>query len=519
MKSKTIPILFVIIAAILAGAFFVIRYFFAGNDDSLTRAKIVTLGTKEETDSDENRKLSMVEAEKYETFVPLYSNETLISTLTFDFSNDGYDDEVIVVRKVGSDNLWIIPGLYNSETGSYTRVEQIPTPFSRTRTFSYSGMDLIGDHTNALIYQGLDDDGNYVMEIFMCRSYSSKKLVFENIGSFSSDGTVFIQQTDRSDNYELGISKGESYSVWVYKSDIPENATEEQKSAASLNQIQQEYTFNNATGQYELNREIKVTAGRIAAKELSRIQDGTVETFADFLDGLWYKKSNDDNKIRYLYFDYATKEIIQLIGDTQEVYEWEDSKLRHNGIYLTTVNSDIINLHRRFDISLVNIDEIRLTLRDDINLSIKQNSQWDGEYKKMNMQSSFNETAKNTEIDVFATELNKQNSWATADTSAVILFKDGEFILQNNEITETGIYSLLKVGTYNVIQFRSDSDYSYLEPSYSMEFGTKVITETIKRKTVEKTITDYDSITFTPIKFTPTDCFAAEGRILNLSRE
>ena len=111
------------------------------------------------------------------------------------------------------------------------------------------------------------------------------------------------------------------------------------------------------------------------------------------------------------------------------------------------------------------------------------------------------------------------NKWTTADTAAVILFNDGEFILQNNEITETGIYSLLKVGTYNVIQFRSDTDYSYLEPAYALEFGTKVITETVKRKTVEKIVTDYDSITFTPVKFTPNDCFAAEGRVLTFTRE
>ena len=57
------------------------------------------------------------ESEKYETFVPLYSGETLISTLTIDINNDGYDDEVIIVRKANSQNLWMVAAVLDSEYG------------------------------------------------------------------------------------------------------------------------------------------------------------------------------------------------------------------------------------------------------------------------------------------------------------------------------------------------------------------------------------------------------------------
>ena len=106
------------------------------------------------------------------------------------------------------------------------------------------------------------------------------------------------------------------------------------------------------------------------------------------MDGLWYKTSNEE-QIRYIFFDYGSKEIIQLYGDVQEVSDWQDSKVRHNGIYITVINADITNLHRRFDIALVNTDEIKITLRDDVNLVIKDANLWDGQYKKMNLQSSF----------------------------------------------------------------------------------------------------------------------------------
>lgn len=519
MKSKTVPLLFVLAAALIAGVFFISQKLLTKEDKTSTRARIVTPKSSSAVNS-ENESSSTIESEKYETFVPLYSGETLISTLTIDINNDGYDDEVIIVRKANSPNLWIVAALIDSESGLYERLDPIETQFTRTRTFSYMGMDVTGEHKNALIYQGLCDDGNYVMEIYLCIE-EGRRNVMRNIGDFSCDGTVFIQQTERSESYALAMSKGESFSVWVYKSDTAADGEEADKNKKTVgqNQIQQEYKWNPASQKYELAREINVTAGRLAATELSRIQDGTVETFAAFLEGLWYKTSNTDGNIRYLYFNYPANEIIQLYKDTQEVYEWEDSKLRHNGIYLTAVNADIMNLHRRFDIALVNTDEIKVTLRDDINLIISENTHWDGNYKKMILQDSFGDFAAAVENDGYQKELQKGQKWSTADSTVSLTFSDYNYSLINGGLTENGVYSIFRIGSYNVIQFRSDSEASVLNENYSMQFGTKVITETVKRQTVERVVTDYDTITFTPVKLTSTDCFATEGKSYILTRE
>ena len=520
MKSRTVPLLFVLAAALIAGIFFISKKMLTKEDKSSTRARIVTPKSSTAGNTDNETSSSSIESEKYETFVPLYSGETLISTLTIDINNDGYDDEVIIVRKASSQNLWIVAALIDSESGFYERLDPIETQFTRTRTFSYMGMDVTGEHKNALIYQGLADDGNYVMEIYLCAEEHGRN-VMRNIGDFSCDGTVFIQQTERSESYALAMSKGESFSVWVYKSDTPaegEGAAKD-KTTVAQNQIQQEYKWNPGSQKYELAREINVTAGRLAATELSRIQDGTVETFGAFLEGLWYKTSNTDGNIRYMYFDYDSNEIIQLYKDTQEVYEWEDSKLRHNGIYLTAVNADIMNLHRRFDIALVNTDEIKITLRDDINLIINENTQWDGNYKKMSLQDTFGDFAASVENSAFQKELQKDHAWTTADSTVSLTFGEFTYSLVNGGLTETGVYSIARIGSYNVIQFRSDLEGSVLGEAYSMEFGTKVITETVKRQTVEKVVTDYDTITFTPVKLTSTDCFAVEGKSYILTRE
>ncbi len=512
MKSKTVPVLFVLAAAVIAGVFFISKKILVKEDKSSTRARIVTPKSAASGNAENESSGSSIESEKYETFVPLYSGETLISTLTIDINNDGYDDEVIIVRKASSQNLWVVAALIDSESGFYERLEPIETQFTRTRTFSYMGIDVTGEHKNALVYQGVADDGNYVMKIYLCVEEHGRSEL-RNIGDFSCDGTVFIQQTERSESYALAMSKGESFSVWVYKSDV-----QKEGETTAQNQIQQEYKWNPGSQKYELAREINVTAGRLAATELSRIQDGTVETFAAFLDGLWYKTSNTDGNIRYMYFNYGDNEIIQLYKDTQEVYEWEDSKLRHNGIYLTAVNADIMNLHRRFDIALVNTDEFKITLRDDINLIISENTQWDGNYKKMSLQNTFGESSAADNKNIYLKELQNGDVWKTADSAVALSFGEFTYTLLNGGLTENGVYSIEKIGAYNVIQFRSDMEASVLAEAYSMEFGTKVITETIKKKTVEKVVTDYDTITFTPVKLTSTDCFAIEGRSYILSR-
>ena len=517
MKTKLIPALFIIAAVSIAAAFFFTKKFNSQEDNSPTRAKIVTPkstkqeGTSEELLSSENA------TETFETFVPLLPNETLISTLTIDFNNDTFDDEVIVVRKSGFPYLLVIPGLYNSETNSYDRLEEIETKISRTRTFSYTSMDITGEHKNALICQGIEDDGNYVMKIYQCQTKKGKPELL-TIGDFSSDGTIFIQQTERSEYYEMSLSKGESFSVWVYKSDKENEPAD--SNTTNLNQIQQEYKYNSATQKYELAKEIKVAAKRVASKELSKILDGTVETFANFLNGLWSKTSNSDSSVRYLYFDYPNKEVILIDGtQSQEVYEWEVSKVRHNGIYLTTVNSSIMTLHREFDITLTNIDEIKLTIRDYINLLIKENNAWDGQYKKLSLQSSFSTDSEQKKENEFITDLKNAQRWITNDELVSIAFKDYTYSFSNMDLSEEGIYSFMKIGDYNVLQFRSNSDTSFLQQNYALSYGTKTITETVKRKKIEKIVQDKDTLIFTPVRITPTDCFATEGASFTFTRQ
>lgn len=511
MKSRFFIIIFSIIALGLLGLFVFTRTKQdESSENNSNHSKIVTPKTSDsqETDQEEDESL---QTETFNTFINLNPTETVISTISVDFNNDTYEDEVDLVRKAGSEYVYILPGVYNPETSGYYRLDEIPTTITRANTVSVYAYDITGDHRISLIYQGIDDDDNSVMQIFI---YGQENDVpeFTNIGDFSSDDTIFIQQAERSDSYELSSSAGESYSVWVYKSKKNENSD---NTNTQTDQIQCEYKWNPRLEKYELAREIVVPASRLASNELSKISDGSLETYAEFLNGFWYKVSNVDKNVRYFYFDYPNKEIIQYYGNIQEIYDWGVSRVRHNGVYISCVNSSIANLHRRYDVSLVNLDEIRIYTRDDVNLIINEDNLWDGNYKKVSKQSSFDDTTLDEKQALYRTELEKGPVWNTADGSASLTFADHVYTLKTNTTTERGVYSMMVAGTSVILQLRSDSVESALHDSYVLEFGTKIETQ----KSKEVSVVDYDTMVFTPVNINPINCFYLDGRIYTFSRE
>lgn len=486
---------------------------------------IVVNPTSAENDSEENLSQSQTnDADVHTSFIPLLPTETLMDTLTIDFDGDTFDDQVIAIRKANSPYLFLVVGLYNPNTNSYERSAEIPTEISKIRTFSYTGIDMIGNHRMELVYQGVKSNGDSVMQIFMC----IKKRGFveiQNIGNFSSDGTIFIQQTERSDAYELSQAKGASHVVWVYSSD----KTEEQNSQTSgVSQVQTEFHWNEEQQKYVQTRTFRITGSRAAAKELARIQNGTVETFAKFLNGLWYKTSASVSP-SYIYFDYDTKEVIFLSDDTEGVFTWEDSSLRRSGIYLTTVNSIISSMKRRFDIMLTGVNEVYVHVHDDIGLVIKESNQWDGTYKKISFQSTFGEEKKKT-LDSDFLETLKKNSWIDDDGKKYV-FKENEFTVvaateQNNAAaTENeikGIFVTESVGAFPVIQMRSSSNLQFVNQSYAMKFETyeeTVPAKTSRGKTTVKTFVNRDVIVLTPVALSPTTCYAVDGKMITLRKE
>lgn len=516
MKSKKSVIVFSCIAGILF-IFILVNFIFFRNRSNSVRPKVITPISSDS----QNNKLSdndvVSEEASITTFVPLHSTETLINTLNVDFDGDSLDDQIVAVHKADSPFIFLIVGLYNSESNSYDRFAEISTEIAKIRTFSYSAIDMTGTHKTALVYQGVKSNSDSVMKIYQYEK-KGKRGELLPIGDFSSDGTIFIQQTERSEAYELSQAKGASYKVWVYSSDKTEENVD---STSGVSQIQTEYSWNEEEQKYTQSKQFRITGSRLAAKELARIQNGNVDTFAEYLNGLWYKTANAGSEPRYIYFNYATKEVIFLSDGAEGVYSWEESNLRRSGIYLTVVNSIISSMKRRFDIMLTGVNEVYVHVRDNIGMVIKETNQWDGTYKKMSFQTTFTDEKKASSDEEFLKELTSGEPWVDSEGNK-ISFNKNEYIYEYSDKKDVGMYISQQVGSYAIMQFRSDENSGLLNDAYSMKFETTEVPVKQTRKNAKpktKTVVNKNIIHFTPVNLSPDTCYVTEGRIITLQRE
>ena len=466
--KRLIPVIFVLAGAALALLFFSRNLFVV--DKSISRAKVVVpiVGNPES----EQKSSDYSDGLEHTSFIQLSNGETLVGTLEMDIDGDGADDQINMVKTTSSPYIVLIVGLYDSKTGTYTRSNYLATQITQMKTFACTSMDVIGNHKNSLVYQGVTDSGNVVLKIFEGTRNKNGEFVLKPIGDFEADGTIFIQQTPRPESYELSQSRGASFPVWVYTSDTKNLGSD----STQLDQIQTMYEWSEDTHSYVATRTLRVSGNRVAAKELARIQDGTVATFGKFLEGLWYKTENTGSNIRYISFDYANSEIIFEYEDSEEVYSWLKSTLRRNGIYFSAVNKSIENLQRRFDISLVSTDEIKIKLQDDVRMLINESTQWDGNYKKFTAREP--ERAVATPQAECIARLIEQENWEANDHT-ILKFSENNYVATGKTSYDSGRFTTNEITGSTLIQFRSAHELPFFKENYLPSFQSEKDRDTI----------------------------------------
>ncbi|MCM1322379.1 MAG: pallilysin-related adhesin [Bacteroides sp.] len=442
---KRISVVFLAAAAVLLCVCIAGKKFFSGGQDASIRSKLIIPSAQ-----DIGSEAAEVTKHSYaltNVLVPLRKNETLISVYTADLNADTYDDQIVALKNSGNPYITLIVGLYNPQQDIYERKFEIATEIAQAGTFSYTVMDITGEKSAALVYSGFSDNGDSVLAAFVqdlsAQSFSMKKSV-----DLRADSSIFIQPVYRSEKYAMSLETGDSFPIWVYK-------TDSSRSSDSYDQLQIMYNWDHESGSYVPVSETRITEKRMEEKERVRIQDGTVKTFTNFLDGLWYKVSNNGREIRYLFFDAESKEIIFLFDTTQEVYTWQNSILRRNGIYLSMVNTSIANLMRRLDIMLISSDSIRVKLSDDLGMVIGEETLWDGLFKKMQTKSASDggnaKTESSSKID--AALQTDAEPWQTKNGETV-QFENGQFSIRSEHSFVSGAYTFVRIGNTELLQFR-----------------------------------------------------------------
>lgn len=508
--KKLIPVAFVLVAAVLA--FFIFARNLFVNDNSISRAKVV-VPIVDGSSEDIKEKNAYEDDFAQTSFIQLANGETLIGTEEFDVDGDNFEDQINIIKTSASPFITLVVALYNSSDGNYERSYYVTTNISQVKTFICTGIDVVGKHKKSLVYQGITDDGKVSMVILQGRR-TENDFEMDVLGSFESDGTIFIQQTQRADSYELSHADGEPFPVWVYSSENSESSGKN----SSLDQIQTMYTWSEKENKFVEARSVRVAGSRIAANQLAKIQDGTVETFAKFLEGLWYKTDNSGEEIRYIYFDYDNSEIVFEHEGSEEVYSWMNSNLRRNGIYFSAVNKTIESLQRRFDISLVNVDEIRIKLQDDVRMLISESTLWDGNYKKLEARANIKPKKTENDENKVISKLLNQSDWIT-DDGMVLKFSDNSYSAAEKEKLDEGKFTEIEIAGEKLLQFRSKNEDPFFSGSYLPFFLKVTVSEKDRRgRLAEKITTDEDTILLQKTSISPEGFYRDQSNVIVLKK-
>ncbi|UTC64851.1 pallilysin-related adhesin [Treponema sp. OMZ 788] len=378
-------------------------------------------------------------------FLELLNDEAFVDAISDDLNEDGVEDQIIAVKKLLDPFLYLLISIQNPITQKWDRVEEIRTTITQPKSLTFYIMNLTED-PKSLIYSGMTSDNRQVLSIQTITKNNNGSVQLAQIADLHADMQIQIKEIETQ---EETVSSLSSYRVYTYNSDPSAPNT--------LNQIETEYTWNAKTKKYEEGLQKTIPGEKIEVQLLRKLQSGNMESFIDFLSGLWFQEEGNKETGRSVYFDKNDSHIIFNLDNVEEIYEIKTTLPRRYGLFFTTNNKSIPNIIRRVEIEIKGLDEIQVRVIEDV-LRIKFGtaSLWNGNYKK-NTNLLLNNTAQR-ENNAEKTKKNlskSSNQWKSINNTFLEL-SGNLYMFTRSEDIEKGYFNLLEINDKIIIQMKPE---------------------------------------------------------------
>jgi hypothetical protein len=408
---------------------------------------IIPRGLSSNTEAGDNRPEQLAREDGMALKAPLEEGEVLAAVLNENFDADPQEEQFAAYRNLleAESPVYLTYIDYDESSRAYRRVWSAPTAATRPGTISLYRQDLVGDRSVCVLLSGMNGQGEHTLTIFRKppASGTGGNQGLNKIAEIRIDGSITVKEAERTQAYQMGMARGQSFTVTAYGRDYD--------SANIMDQVEITYAFNAANGLYEQRSVNRIPGIQIEQRRLRELL-GNTKAFEEFITGLWYYVSPEgtlDNR-QFIYFNPESRELIFYGDEAQQVFTWQSLSATRYGIYIASQNISVTTLRRTVDIELESLDSIRVRVFEDVRLKIKVDAPWNGSYRKANpldVRSSANGQGTHFHVDaVYDGAIGK------------IRFKaGGTYERSAGGTVREGKYAFFNLDNQELLELRSDS--------------------------------------------------------------
>ena len=374
----------------------------------------------------------------------LDEGEVIVSVLNGNFGGNPMDEQFLAYRNLLEieSPIYLTYIHYDEASQSYKRVWNAPTAATRPGTISLYTLDLLGDRSVCVLLSGMNSLGEHTLTVFRLNPVQAKEH-FSKIAELRIDGNITVRETERSQAYQMGFSRGQSFTIAAYGRDF--------ESSNILDQVEIVYAYNTGNGLFEQNSRTRIPGTQIEQRRVRELL-GNPRAFEEFITGLWYfmtPKGTIDMR-QYIFFSPANREIIFYGDETQQVFTWQNSNATRYGLYISSQNISVTTLRRSIDIELESLDGIKVRVFEDVRLKIGVNAPWDGSYRKAG-------PPENREQKTPAARNAYINAYYDSSIGRIHFMPNGSYELNAGGTLRQGKYAFFTLNNEELLELRFDS--------------------------------------------------------------
>ncbi|MEL3906973.1 MAG: pallilysin-related adhesin [Treponema sp.] len=376
-----------------------------------------------------------------QSFITLLSDEVLADELETDINGDNKEDKIVAVKKLSDQFIYLLIFLYNPETQTFNRTAELKTGVTQVKTVTFYTMSVREYAYPLIVQRGYNSDNMQVFSIYAVNIGNDTAVSAVPLINVQADGQITLKMDGDSSANMLS-----DCTVHTYHSDVSTPNT--------LNQIEKVYTWNDKKYTFEQTKESTIPGKKVESQFLKKLQTGSVDTFTEFLEGLWYQPTARENQNRSIFFNGTENEIIFSVNNIQEIFTVDSISPRRYGIYFSTKNTSISSIHRRIDIELTGVDEITVRVIEDVaRLKIGASSNWDGMYRKIS--NNIRTVQKTTVLEDTKKTLSGNDKIWVSTEGYTLKLSDTMYHFIQDGTDDSGWYTILHIKNKIILQCKS----------------------------------------------------------------